>query len=84
MVSKKNDYYLVDLPAYPTKNWDRFKKAVDATFSLELLKGLSIVFKEMVRFDIHTVQYPQEQLPISPRYRAVHKLYKLLESNYER
>jgi NADH-quinone oxidoreductase subunit I len=80
----ENNYRMVEIEEYPTKNWDKFKKTVKATLSLELLKGLNIVFKEMIRFDIHTVKYPQEQLPLSPRYRAVHKLYKLLESNYER
>ncbi|HRF56406.1 MAG TPA: NADH-quinone oxidoreductase subunit NuoI, partial [Campylobacterales bacterium] len=46
--------------------------------------GLWIVFKEMVKFDIHTVQYPKEKLPIGPRYRAVHELLRLLESGNER
>ncbi len=34
--------------------------------------------------NMHTVQYPVEKLPISPRYRAVHKLLGLLESGENR
>jgi NADH-quinone oxidoreductase subunit I len=38
----------------------------------------------MIKFDIHTVSYPAEKLPIGPRYRAVHKLLRLWESGFER
>lgn len=50
----------------------------------ELFIGLWLVFKEFYKAQIHTVQYPMEKLPLSPRYRAVHKLKRLLESGNER
>lgn len=61
-----------------------FKQVVKRALKGELFVGLWIVFREMIRFNTHTVQYPKEKLPISPRYRAVHKLLRLLESGNER
>jgi NADH-quinone oxidoreductase subunit I len=80
----QQEYKLVDIPEYPKTPWERFVQVVKRTLKGELFAGLKVVFKEMKDFDIHTVKYPQEKLPISPRYRAVHKLYKLLESGNER
>jgi NADH-quinone oxidoreductase subunit I len=80
----RSEYKLVDIPEYPQTPWERFVQVVKRTFKGELFAGLGVVFKEMKDFDIHTVKYPQEKLPISPRYRAIHKLYKLLESGNER
>ena len=79
-----SNYYYVDIEDYPTTPWDKFKRVVKRTFRLELFVGLWVVMREMIRFDIHTVSYPAEKLPIGPRYRAVHKLLRLWESGYER
>jgi NADH-quinone oxidoreductase subunit I len=78
------NYVDINLDPLPTTNWQKFSQFMKRTFSGELFKGLGIVFKEMKDFDIHTTQYPAEKLPISPRYRAVHELYRLLESGNER
>ncbi|MDH5464286.1 MAG: NADH-quinone oxidoreductase subunit NuoI [Thiovulaceae bacterium] len=78
------NYVPVEIPEYPTKNLSIFKQVVLRAIKGELFKGLMITLKELIRFDIHTVQYPMEKLPIGPRYRAVHKLLRLWESGYER
>ena len=82
------EYMIVDIEDYPESNWDNFKQVTKRTFSGELFKGLGIVFGVMkdalFKDDMHTVQYPMEKLPISPRYRAIHKLLGLLESGTNR
>ena len=82
------NYIKVEIDDYPTTGWDSFKQATKRTLSVELFKGLGIVFGVMKRAlfekEMHTVQYPLEKLPISPRYRAVHKLLGLLESGTNR
>lgn len=77
-------YKIVEIENYPTKPLARFARLVKRSLRVELLVGLWIVLKEMIKFDIHTVQYPKEKLPIGPRYRAVHELLRLLESGNER
>ncbi len=77
-------YKIVEIEKYPTKPLARFARLVKRSIRLELFVGLWIVLKEMIKFDIHTVQYPKEKLPIGPRYRAVHELLRLLESGNER
>ncbi len=82
------EYMMVDIEEYPESPWDKFKQVVDRTFSVELFKGLGITFKIMkgalFNNEMHNIQYPIEKLPISPRYRAVHKLLALLESGNNR
>lgn len=78
------NYKLIETEPIPKKGWDKFIQVAKRTFKGELFVGLWVVFREMVRFDIHTVKYPLEKLPISPRYRAVHKLLRLIESGNER
>jgi NADH-quinone oxidoreductase subunit I len=82
------EYKLVEIDSYPTTGWDQFKQVVNRTLSVELFKGLGITFKIMkealFKDQMHTVKYPEEKLPISPRYRAVHKLLGLLESGNNR
>ena len=74
------DYFDLTTEPFPD-NWsDKFKQVVKRTFSGELFVGLWIVFREMIKFNIHTVKYPLEKLPISPRYRAIHRLQRLLDS----
>ncbi len=83
-VTEDSAYYYVDIEDYPTTPWGRFMRVAKRTFKGELFVGLWVVLREMFKFDIHTVQYPKEKLPIGPRYRAVHKLLRLWESGYER
>jgi len=79
-----NGYFLVDIEDYPTDNWGKFKRVVRRTFRGELFVGLWVVLREMIKFDIHTVSYPQEKMPIGPRYRAIHEMKRLWESDVER
>ncbi len=79
-----NGYFLVDIEDYPTDGWGKFKRVVKRSFKGELFVGLWVVLREMIRFDIHTIQYPQEKMPIGPRYRAVHQMKRLWESDTER
>ena len=79
-----NGYYLVDIESYPETGWDRAKQVFSRTIKGELFVGLWIVMREMLKFDIHTVQYPKEKLPVGPRYRAVHEMQRLWESGTER
>jgi NADH-quinone oxidoreductase subunit I len=74
------DYLYLEMEETPKRWQDKFKRVVKRTLKGELFVGLWIVFREMVKFDIHTVQYPKEKLPISPRYRALHQIKRLLES----
>jgi NADH-quinone oxidoreductase subunit I len=82
------EYMLVQDDNYPKTNWEEFKQVVKRSIKGELFGGLKITFKMMKEAlfndNMHTVQYPAEKLPISPRYRAVHKLLGLLESGENR
>ena len=82
------EYVNIEIDEYPTTGWGQFKQIVDRTFSVELFKGLGITFgimkKALFNDEMHTVQYPLEKLPLSPRYRAVHKILGLLESGENR
>jgi len=78
------DYIYVEGSTNPTTWKDKFKQVVKRTLKGELFVGLWIVFREMVKFNIHTVQYPKEKLPISPRYRALHQIKRLLDSGNQR
>lgn len=62
----------------------RFIRFWNRALKGELFVGLWLVFKELCKAQIHTVRYPLEKLPLSPRYRAVHSLKRLLESGNER
>jgi len=82
------EYMLVQEDDYPKTNWEEFKQVLKRSVKGELFRGLKITFKMMKEAlfndNMHTVQYPAEKLPISPRYRAVHKLLALLESGENR
>ncbi len=78
------DYFLVDIEDYPTTPLEKFKRVVKRSLKGELFVGLWVVLREMIKFEIHTVQYPEEKLPIGPRYRAVHEMKRLWESGTER
>jgi len=55
-----NGYFMVDIEDYPTDGWGRFKRVIKRSFRLELFVGLWVVMREMIRFDIHTISYPEE------------------------
>ena len=62
-----------------------FKRFVQRSLGLDLVKGLGITLKEFFTpSTIATIKYPLEKIPLSPRYRAIHKLMRLLESGEER
>jgi len=83
-MSEKIVYKKLEIEKTAKGGMEQFKQVLKRALKGELFVGLWIVFREMVRFNIHTVQYPKEKLPISPRYRAVHELLRLLESGNER
>ncbi len=82
------NYKKLDLTHPPKSGWDRFKQVVSRTFKPELCIGLWVTLREMInalfRGKMHTTQYPLEKLPISPRYRAIHEMLRLLESGHYR
>lgn len=78
------DYTFLEVEHAPVRWQDKFARVVKRTFKGELFVGLWIVFREMVKFNIHTTKYPLEKLPISPRYRAIHQLLRLMESGTNR
>lgn len=77
-------YVFIDEENVPKTNKEKFKRFLRRTMQFELFVGLWIVIREFFKFDIHTVQYPFEKLFIPPRYRAIHKLLRLVESGNER
>ena len=79
-----SEYIFFEGEAKTQTPMESFKRFVKRTISGELFVGLGVVFREMVRFDIHTLQYPAEKLEMSPRYRAIHRLLRLFESGSER
>ncbi|MFK5974922.1 MAG: NADH-quinone oxidoreductase subunit NuoI [Sulfurovum sp.] len=82
------EYKMLDLGETPKSGMDRFKQVVKRTFSLELFVGLWVTLREMLNAlfggNMHTIKYPFEKLPISPRYRAIHDMLRLLESGHYR
>lgn len=78
------DYFLLDIEEYPKTPLEKFKRVVKRSLKGELFVGLWVVLREMIKFDIHTIRYPEEKLPIGPRYRAVHEMKRLWESGTER
>ena len=82
------NYTAVDVGKTPEKGFGQFKQVVERTFKLELFVGLWVTLREMgntiFRGKKHTIKYPFEKLPISPRYRAIHDMLRLLESGHYR
>lgn len=82
------EYKLLDLEHSPQTPMGKFARVVKRTFGGELFVGLGVTFKAMVKAlfqnDMHTTKYPFEKLPISPRYRAIHDMLRLLESGHYR
>ena len=79
-----SQYVKISQPNPPITSDKKFIRFWNRALKGELFVGLWLVFKEMCKWNIHTVQYPLEKLPLSPRYRAVHELKRLLESGNER
>lgn len=62
-----------------------FRRFLKRSFALDLFKGLKITLLELFSpKTIATIKYPLEKIPLSARYRAIHKLMRLLESGNER
>ncbi|HIO95412.1 MAG TPA: NADH-quinone oxidoreductase subunit NuoI [Campylobacterales bacterium] len=82
------NYKVLDLEMPPITAMEKFKQVVSRTFKPELFAGLGVTLREMInalfRGKMHTTQYPFEKLPISPRYRAIHEMLRLLESGHYR
>jgi NADH-quinone oxidoreductase subunit I len=74
------DYTYMELEETPQVWQDKFKRVVKRSLNGELFVGLWIVLREMLKGNTHTIQYPLEKLPISPRYRALHEIKRLVES----
>ena len=82
------NYKMLDIDGTPAGGFCRFKRVVARTFKPELFVGLWVTLREMGKAlfggNMHTVKYPFEKLPISPRYRAIHDMLRLLESGHYR
>jgi len=81
------NYITLDVGKKPEGAMCQFKQVVKRTLKGELFVGLWVTLRSMFQSlfagDMHTVQYPFEKLPISPRYRAIHDMLRLMESgNY--
>jgi NADH-quinone oxidoreductase subunit I len=85
---EKQNYVMLELGSTPAYGWPAFKQVAKRTVSGELFVGLWITLKEMVKTLFmggkHTTMYPFEKMPISPRYRAIHNMLRLLESGHYR
>lgn len=77
-------YKFIEEYDVPKTGLANFKHVLKRTLNYELFVGLYIVFREMYKRNFHTLKYPLEKLEIGPRYRAIHKLLRLVESGNER
>lgn len=85
-VSKKmgtQEYIKIDLDKMPDSAVSAVKRSIKLSLGLDLFKGLGLTIKEFFSKPV-TVNYPLEMQPLSPRYRAVHNLQRMLESGNER
>jgi len=81
-----NGYIFYNFEKSPKNGWEKFLRVCKRSVKPELFVGLWIVFREMVKIkkNCHTTQYPLEKMPFNQRYRAIHRLMRLLESGNER
>ena len=49
----------------------------------ETLRGLKTTFARVVE-GVHTIQYPEQKVPVYPRFRGRHKLHRFEESGLEK
>ncbi len=84
----QQEYKVLDLSKTPQTNGEKFKQVLKRSLKTELLSGLRVTFgimlKSLFMGKSATVKYPFEKLPISRRYRAIHKMLVLLESGHYR
>ena len=84
----RQNYMKIDVGEAPEKGMDGFKQVVNRTFKGELFVGLWVTLRDMLQTLFNgksaAVKYPFEKLPISPRYRAIHDMLRLLESGHYR
>jgi NADH-quinone oxidoreductase subunit I len=82
------NYKMLDLEKDPENAKEKFSRVVKRGVRLELFTGLKVTFNAMLKAlfkgDMHTIKYPLEKMPISPRYRAIHEMKRLLESGHYR
>jgi len=81
------NYTTLDVGVSPATNKAKFTQFISRAVKGELFVGLGVtakaMFKALFQDDMHTVKYPFEKMPISPRYRAIHDMLRLMESgNY--
>jgi len=84
----EQSYKMLDLKHTPESGLGKFGQVVERTVKGELFVGLWVTLREMKNAlfggQMHTIKYPLEKLPISPRYRAIHDMLRLLESGHYR
>lgn len=80
---EKKDYYFVNMEKMPENGFEGFKRSVKLSLGADIIKGLGLTIKEFFSKPV-TINYPFETQPLSPRYRAVHNLQRMLESGNER
>lgn len=76
-------YKLIDERTAPNGTFEKFIAFWKNTLKSDLFLGLWIVLKEMIFAKTHTLKYPQEKLNLGLRYRGVHQLMRLLQSENE-
>lgn len=80
---KSKDYVFYSMEKPPQSAFENFKQSVKFSLGLDLVKGMGLTLKEFFSKPV-TINYPFESQPLSPRYRAVHNLQRLLDSGNER
>ncbi len=84
----EQSYRMLDLEHTPKTGLGKFGQVAKRTVKGELFVGLWVTLREMKNAlfggKMHTIKYPLEKLPISPRYRAIHDMLRLLESGHYR
>lgn len=83
MRENEKDYYFVSMEKMPENGFESFKRSVKLSLGSDIIKGMGLTIKEFFSKPV-TINYPFEAQPLSPRYRAVHNLQRMLESGSER
>jgi len=82
------NYRVIEHEAFPQTGGEKFSRVMKRMLKGELFVGLWVTMRTMIlalfNDEMHTVKYPFEKLPISPRYRAIHDMLRLLESGHYR
>lgn len=78
------EYKLIDKRIEIESTFQKFINFLKKSLKGELFVGLWITLKEMFFAKSHTLKYPFEKMDLGLRYRGVHKLMRLLESENER